>query len=203
MNFLTHRKNSTFFAIFFFALAGTVLLSCSNPLGTNPNAMTNFLPGGSSQTPNLTDKDNTTSGFGGGTSVGTTWSSVTDSLANSNYLMLSQSGSATDLELDPSWTPAWSNLVGYWKLNEASGTVAANSIIDSSPVGTNKGSPNGGITFGVSGKLSTGAQNTGSTSKYISVVDSVSLKPASLTVSAWVYPTSIGTKSGILGKPNS
>jgi len=76
----------------------------------------------------FTDDDDTATGFSGGTKVGVSWN--TNSI---NKLIL---GPDTDCdgnmsegetvytncaELDESWTPQWSSLVAYWKMNGATG----------------------------------------------------------------------------------
>jgi hypothetical protein len=109
-------------ASLFFVIAGLFLVSCSNPLGSNSSAQPQFLSP-------LSLTDNSSVLFGLGSSTGVTWDSA------NNYLRLDQSGLATDLELDPSWTPAWSNIVGYWKLN---GTVGG--ISNGAPVAATVGS---------------------------------------------------------------
>ena len=49
-------------------------------------------------------------------------------------------------ELNSSWTPQWADLVGYWKLNEASGSTT---FVDSSNTGSTGSAITGsGITFG-------------------------------------------------------
>jgi hypothetical protein len=72
------------------------------------------------QTDDSTSSD-TTHGFMGGTPTPTTvqWDST------KNVLRLNTA--TNNSELDASWTPQWGSLVGYWKLNEASGTTANDS----------------------------------------------------------------------------
>jgi hypothetical protein len=91
---------------------------------------------------------------------------------------------ANSLELSSSWTPAWSNLVGYWKLNETAGST---NLLDSSPAGTNSGTVNGGVTLGAAGKLNTAASLNGMTG-YISTATSFS-NPNTISVSAWFNTT--------------
>jgi len=68
------------------------------------------------------DDDNTATGFGGGTHTGTTH----------NGTVLTLNASTSYAELDESWTPRWTNLLSYWKLNEPSWTPsAAGTVIDS------------------------------------------------------------------------
>jgi hypothetical protein len=77
--------------------------------------------------------------------------------------------------------------VSYWRLGEASGTSAADS--KGSNTGTYVGSP----TLGRAGALagdSDSSVGVNSTSQNISVPDSASLKPAQISVEAWVKPDS-------------
>ena len=123
-----------------------------------------------------TDNNDNTTGFGGGTTTGNAlWDG-----ANA-YVRLSASPTP-NLELDSSWTPAWTNIVGYWKLNEAAG---ATSVADSGPVGTNTGTPVGTTTFGATGALNTALSL--SATGYIDVGNSAGVNlSGSLTLSAWV-----------------
>lgn len=76
-----------------------------------------------------------------------------------------------------------SNLLGYWKLDETSGTIANN--LSSSANGT----LSGGLDFsinGTSGKVSRALDLNGS-SHYIDVTNSSLLNPTHVTVSVWVY----------------
>jgi hypothetical protein len=162
-----------------------ILCSCSNPLGSNSNTQNNFLSSNAGAALNFTDKDNSSLGFGGGSFTGTAWD-----WAN-NYVRLSQSGAPTNnSELDSSWTPAWTHLVGYWKLNETSGTSGIGSVVDSSGNGNN-GTPNGTVTFGSTGKLNSAA-TFGSGTNYIDVGTPVSLQiTGAVTVGAWLKASSI------------
>jgi hypothetical protein len=112
-----------------FCAASAMLLACTNPLGSASSSQSNFLSsvGGALH---LTDSDNSSLGFGGGTSAGSAWDTA------KGFLRLDQTGLATNLELDPSWTPAWSNIVGYWKLNGTSGSIANNAVIPAT-IGSN------------------------------------------------------------------
>ncbi len=88
-----------------------------------------------------------------------------------------------------------SSSVGYWKFDENQGTT----MRDSS---TNK---NGGTdnseswTTGVSGS----ALSFGTSNNYVSVPDSSSLNPTSISVSAWVYPTSFVLWDSVVMKASS
>jgi hypothetical protein len=112
--------------------------------------------------------------FSQGTNTGTTWDST------NNYLRLSQTGTATDLELDSSWTPAWSNLIAYWKLDETSGSAT---IADSSSSGTNTGNSNGTVNLGSAGQLKTAAALDGSSGYF--TAGNFNLSTA-WTISAWI-----------------
>lgn len=68
------------------------------------------------------DDDNTATGFTGSTMTGVQWDT------SNNYLRLNTS--TNNAELDSSWTPQWSSLVGYWKLNGTVGTIANGSTVD-------------------------------------------------------------------------
>lgn len=64
----------------------------------------------------LTDDDNSSTGFAGATSsVGTVWDST------NSYLRLSTT--TNNAELDETWTPQWNSVVGYWKMNGANGST--------------------------------------------------------------------------------
>jgi hypothetical protein len=78
------------------------------------------------------------------------------------------------------------NPVSYWRLNETSGTAAADSK------GTNPGTYIGGPTLGQTGALPDTLNNKAATfdgiNDRVEVNDSASLRPAQLTVEAWVKP---------------
>ena len=120
------------------------------------------------------DNDNTASGFGGGTLAGTTWD------ATNGYLRMSQSGSPTNrAELESSWAPKWSNIVGVWHLNEAAG---ATTFADSSGKG-NTGTKSNTLTSGVTSKLGLGVDVSGG-----GTIDFPLLVPTGdMTISDWVY----------------
>ena len=80
-----------------------------------------------------------------------------------------------------------SNLVGWWKFDETSGTSAADSsgtgntgTLTNAPAWTTGGMNNGALTFN-------------GNNQYVSAPDAASLKPASVTVSAWVKPNDLST----------
>ena len=85
-----------------------------------------------------------------------------------------------NLSLSPLYNP--SGLVGYWNFDEGSGTTAADS----------SGNGNAGTIIGttvVPGKIGS-ARAFNSSSDMVTVPDNgVVLDPASITMSAWIYPT--------------
>ena len=144
---------------------------------------------------NGTDNSNAAVGFGGGTKVGTVWST--------NKLVLGSAGgcdgtagncalqSAPEIyELGSSWTPQWASLVSYWKMN--------NDWTDSK--GTNPGTASG-ATFTTSARLGSHAGSFNGANNYVSVADSAGLSPtAEMTFSAWVSQAALGPCQPIAAK---
>ena len=135
--------------------------------------------------------DSASADFASGSAVGVAYSGGKLGLGSGGGC----DGTSTNCaELDSSWTPQWASLAGYWKLNESSGT---SSIADSSP-NSNAGTVNGGVILGGAGKLRAAATFDGSTG-YVDLGTPASLKFAtSLTISAWVNPTSTSGLQTIL-----
>ncbi|MBX3032966.1 MAG: fibronectin type III domain-containing protein [Bdellovibrionaceae bacterium] len=132
-----------------------------------------------------TDDDGTASKFGAATMSGVQWDS------SNNFVRLNTT--TNNAELDASWAPQWSGLVGYWKLNEAAGSASA---ADSSSGGAGTGSLAGTYTRGVDGQLKLATMFDGSTG-YISVPTSNAIKAAfPFTLSAWVKPAANGSSAG-------
>jgi len=144
---------------------------------------------------NLIDSDNTTYGFGGGTKVGVQWN--TNSI---NKLIL---GPDTDCdgnmsegetvytncaELDASWTPQWSSLVGYWKMDESSWNGTANEVLDSK--GTNHGTSANGATTSSTTKNGSKAGIFDGSDDFVSLPIAASLSTASGTVAFWMKSAS-------------
>lgn len=121
---------------------------------TTPTATST--PAGTVNSTLFTDSDNTASGFGGGSLVGVQWNTNssnkvilapdTDCDGNTNEGETVYTNCA---ELDSSWTPQWSSLVSYWKMN--------NAWTDSK--GSNNGSTVGSPTFTSSSKVGSHAGN--------------------------------------------
>jgi hypothetical protein len=160
-------------------------------------------------TPTLqTDDAATTGTMNAGSASGVVMGALTDGLHQGIKLGNGGTcdGSSTNCsELDSTWTPNWSNIVAYWKLNEASGTTGSGSIVDSSPLGTNSGTPAASASLGVSGKLNNALSVNGGINSYVDMGTASSLHGmSSLTVQAWVYIPSgwspTGTWSAIVDK---
>ncbi|MFC1782887.1 right-handed parallel beta-helix repeat-containing protein, partial [Planctomycetota bacterium] len=92
------------------------------------------------------------------------------------------------------------NPVGYWRLNEtvASGTTAN----DSSTAGTNDGNYENGVTQDVTAYLiGDSAAEFDASDDRVSVPDDGSLKPAAISLEAWIKPdTGIGTYDSVIMK---
>ena len=116
---------------------------------------------------------------------------------SNGYLRLSSSG--PNLELDSSWTPAWSSLLAYWKLND---TVGSATIIDSTGNG-NTGTLQGGVTLGVSGELNTAGQFNGTTGYITAGSNFPTGASGAYTKAAWIYITSSATSNNIVSGASS
>jgi fibronectin type 3 domain-containing protein len=132
------------------------------------------------------DDDNTSAGFQGGAFSGVQWG--IDSTNTFNVLRLNTA--VNSAELDSSWTPQWSNIVGYWKLNEASG---ATSVVDYSGKG-NTGTP-ANVTFAQTGKLNKSALFSSANST-ISVGAGNGFSAVKGTILAWVKPSGYTNANG-------
>jgi hypothetical protein len=125
--------------------------------------------------------------FSAGTSSGVAWDST------NNYFRLDHTGTPTNLaEFDSTWTPAWANLISVWHLDDPAGNSAADSV------GSNTGTASN-VTFGSTGKLKTAAYFNG-TSSVINIPDSPSLRPSTLTISAWFNFSSFPMYTSIVSK---
>jgi hypothetical protein len=111
--------------------------------------------------------------------------SISNGIEGDNALSIESNGSSID-----------NNTVGYWKLDETSGTGAY--IKDSSPYG-NDGTPTG-TTYVKDGKVGGGRSFNGS-SDYISVDHATVLNPnLSMTISSWVMTNDNTSITVIVGK---
>lgn len=87
------------------------------------------------------------------------------------------------MEHNSSWTPHWTNLVGYWKLNEASG---ASAVTDSSITGATGSAVSGDGDFGKNGNM--GSSYFSNTSGLITTGTDPAQKPNfPMTVATWIY----------------
>jgi hypothetical protein len=93
---------------------------------------------------------------------------------------------------------ATSGLLSYWRLGESSGTTAADSK------GTNTGTYAGGVTLGITGAIAGDTNKSASfdgVDDVVSVPDAASLKPATISVEAWVKPNAgVPTYASVLTK---
>jgi alpha-tubulin suppressor-like RCC1 family protein/fibronectin type 3 domain-containing protein len=150
------------------------------------------------QTPG--DSSNATLGFGGGTLNGLVWDSVNSKLKIDPSIVNSAG------ELDGNWTPQYSNLVGYWKMNGTSGSSLAQGTVIPASVGPDGIFQNAnGSVYPITG-LNSAKQNQGIT--FDGTDDYVNLgTPAqydfgtttSFTLSAWAKWTSSTLNIQIIG----
>jgi len=86
------------------------------------------------------------------------------------------------------------NLIAYWKLDEASGTR-------NDSKGANHLTDNNTVTQAV-GKVGNAAQFTLANSEYLSIADNADLSAGDIgfTIACWVYPDSIGVTQEVLEK---
>ncbi len=140
----------------------------------------------------LTGTNLTQTDFSTGTHNGTTYDAT-----NGNRLTLDKT-LPSPKELDSSWAPKWSNIVGYWSLN-GSGTIAANSTI-SHVVGVDGTLVNASAAY-TAGKLSQALSFDGT--NYIDFGSNVYGGLSQVTVSAWIKPSSFATTQTIVGKETS
>lgn len=90
------------------------------------------------------DADNSPTQFGAATMSSTTWDA-------GNFVRLSATTNIS--ELDPSWAPQWSHIVGYWKLNGTVGPITNGSVMPAT-VGTNGLAVRAGTLSYEAGKMS-------------------------------------------------
>ncbi|OGD78349.1 hypothetical protein A2368_03675 [Candidatus Collierbacteria bacterium RIFOXYB1_FULL_49_13] len=91
-------------------------------------------------------------------------------------------------------------LVGYWKMDEASWNGTAGEVIDSSGGGSN-GVRSGNATT-AAGKFGNGGTFDG-TGDYVNGGTDTSLDSTTLTLSAWIKPTTIAQYDGLISKINT
>jgi hypothetical protein len=140
---------------------------------------------------NQTDSDGTSTHFGGATMTGVQWDS------SNAYVRLNTT--TNNAELDPSWTPQWSSLVGYWKMDGAAGALADGISIPAAigPNGTTSNTNGTGMAY-ITAQLNQGIYFDGAD-------DSINLTSLSdpgnnglVSISAWVKPTDCSSKRSVL-----
>lgn len=107
--------------------------------------------------------------------------------SSNGYLRLGSA--ASNLEFDPSWTPAWSNIIGYWKFNEADWTTANqnDAVVLNSITGT-MGVAKGSANTVANGMFGRGATFNGSTD-YVTIANPFTVVPNdTISISFWVKP---------------
>ncbi len=95
-------------------------------------------------------------------------------------------------------------LKGYWKMNESAANTCdggANDSCDSALA--NDGAWNGDATTTTTAQLGGRSTTYDGSGDYTSVVDSTSLRPTTITMSAWIKPGAQGTYTRILSKGNT
>lgn len=92
-------------------------------------------------------------------------------------------------DLDSSWTPAWNNLIGYWKLN-GSGSISTNDSLTAT-VGTHGVANSAGAFSYSAGKINEGISFSAGLNRY-SVAASLPISGA-YTISFWIKLTSFPT----------
>ena len=124
-----------------------------------------------------TDNSDVTAGFAGGNLTGTTWSTASDNYSNSDYVMLSHSGTPTNnSELSSDWAPAWSNLVDYWRFDNS----WTDSISGLAPTLSNN------ATFSTFAKMGSNSASFGGNG-YLIFNSYNNVPTTQVTVTAWVY----------------
>ncbi|MCX6117437.1 MAG: LamG domain-containing protein [Proteobacteria bacterium] len=126
------------------------------------------------------------------------WVNPSNSNSSSESVILGNSGNATGNGFTVRQKPSYRdvvmslNPVGYWRLGESSGTTAT----DLGSSGSNGTYVNGTL-LAQSGALAADSDTSSSfngTTQYVQISGSSSLKQvATLTISAWVYPTATGS----------
>ena len=136
------------------------------------------------------DQSNTVMGFAGGTKNGVVWD-----IAN-GVLRLNSTSNLNEHSID--WTPQVVHVVGYYKMNEATYTGAANQLIDSGP-GSFHGESNGPLINSI-GKLRNAGTFDGVS--HVGVADKDYFENhAKYSIAVWVKPTNLnGNAQGIVSK---
>lgn len=162
----------------------TVALSACTGITDGPSLLSSVNP--TSNTPSETWTDNTAANFAKGTSSGLTWD-VTNS-----YMRLDTSSQINNSGLDSSWTPQWSHVVGYWKMD--------NNWTDST-ANHNDGTAVSAPTFSAIAKVGATSGSFNGTTDYVSVPNSASLSFTNeFTVMTWIFISSSSTNFWLFSK---
>lgn len=193
---------------------GTTIALTNNIWNFNTTEATNYVLSNSSlelSTTNIhlkssdrLDQDGSALGFGGGTFKGVVWDSV-----NSVIKLGSSSGCDASLsncsELDLTWMPKASSLIGLWHMNEkVPGTAPGGAdLIDYSGQGNHLSRSAGTVTYGLSGKINTSVLFNGS-GNYSLTNTSLASRPTGNTfsMSAWVKRTASNSVGPIIRNSN-
>lgn len=113
--------------------------------------------------------------------------------------------STTNLtELNESWTPQWSNLVGYWKLNETTMNTVSGSDFEDSSSNNYHGNEGNGVILGASGKLSGAATFNIASNTYVSMSDVLDFDlNQPFTYTLWMKTLNGVSQSCLVCKANS
>jgi len=148
-------------------------------------------------------KTDTESNFDAGIYYGTDYSGSRLTLANNGGC---DATSTNCSELDASWTPQYSSIIGYWKFNESSWvTGQAGDVVDT--IGNTHGTPRSGASITSSGKFSNAAVFDGDDDYIdlgtITAGDPLMLNGSDVTISVWVNPLAGDSWQRIIDKSDS
>lgn len=118
--------------------------------------------------------------------------------SSNSTLRLGSSGTS-NLEMDSSWTPAWSNIVGLWKMNGTVGNIANTDTIPATtgPNATASNANSAGLAY-VTGLFNQGV-NLDGTDDYLSIPHSTALDVTTAwSISAWVNLSAHASATAIL-----
>lgn len=128
--------------------------------------------------------NSTSGGFKNGTMTGVQWD-PTNTILRLNTNINSS-------ELDASWAPQWSNLIGYYPMNGDFNDYSGNS---------RNGSGNGGLGFGSACQVGSQCANFNGSTNYFSVANNSAFQlNGSYTISMWVYPNNWPGYGGLMTK---
>jgi hypothetical protein len=134
--------------------------------------------------------DNASTPFSSGVAAGTTWDTARE------VLRLDASGTPTNQsELDASWTPQYSSIAGYWKLN-GSGAITAGDTINA-VIGPSLTKVGAGAMSYADGKVNQGILFPNTTTQY-ATGGLTSNRTANFTMSVWFYWNGVIATNAVL-----